>query len=123
MLALLLHTALAAELDLSLSWTEHPEPVQLTVRDVTAGPLPGLVARGVEKDLRFEVAVTPVESTQVRMDIKVFEVQHTKRGVQERLVSQPTLLALVGEPAMVRQGSRGPDGSERFVELQALWRE
>lgn len=123
MLALLLHSALAAELDVSLAWTEHPEPVQLTVRDVRAGALPGLVARGDGTDLRFEVEVTPGAASQVRMDFKVFEVEHTKRGVKERLVSQPSLTALVGEPAMVRQGSLGPDGSERFVELHALWRE
>ena len=123
MLTLLLHTALAADLDLSLSWTEHPEPVRLTVRDVTAGPLPGLVARGVEKDLRFEVEVTPGDASQVRMEFKIFEVERTKRGAKERLVSQPTVTALVGEPAMVRQGGHASDGTERFVELQALWRE
>lgn len=121
LLLTLIAAAHAADLDLTVAQTGLA-PVALTYHEVQPGPQPTLLLR--DGTMRMDVDVQPVDLTgctgdcqpQVRLAVRLSEVH----GRRQKVVSTPTVVAFVGEPATVSMAKREPvvgaDGAVTFTE-------
>lgn len=107
LMAGLLATATAGELDVRWSAEPSGETGAVTWLEVSAGPLPPLEVPGPEgQAYRVQVSLTPEEGEKLRLDAKVYEVRTKKNGTRKLiLISSPSILTTDGEEAMIKWGS------------------